>query len=882
MPRQIISRVIAPHVIVPHVIVPQGMKRQLVRSAIRVLILSLAALGQGTLGFGQESPAKAGGGLQKLLISVSDETGVAVPSVRIELQAPPPAAPVRCETDFAGRCEFTNLPAGTYDLSAEKAGYYALHQPDVQVRTAPNLDVTLTHQREAYEVVNVTESAPAIDPTQVATKEELTGTEIIDIPYPASHDYRNALFFVPGVTTDQYGQAHVAGAETYQTLVLLDGFNVSQPTNGQLLVRSSVESFRSVEVSPSREPAEYGKGSGGTLALNTRMGDDHFHATSTDFTPSIQTLKGISIGQWVPILTLSGPVRKGKMWFIDSLDGEYDNTIIQQLPSSADNDHLWRVDNLAKLQSNLTTRNIVTLSFLSNYYHDEYAGLSYLQPQPTTPTDAETAYLGSFKDQYYFHGGALLETGFGVDQYSLALTPHGDAPYIETTGLAAGNYYLTANTLARRVQGIANLYLPPHQWHGRHDIKTGVDLDRLNYNAQFLRKPISFLQPNAPLQPCATAANDVPEPPYTCARYSVFTPGNYSTLFNTEASAYIEDKWLITNRLLVEPGLRLDEDQIVRTALFSPRLAGTYILDDEGNTKLSAGIGIIYDATTLGLIHQPFEGQRIDYFFNSMMQPTDANGTPTAVPVPVPTTFIVNGRTLQAPRYVNWSLGLEKKLPHAIFMKLEFLEKRGTHGFAYNTIDGAVDGNRLLGNGRDDRYDAFTVTLRHRFRSYYEVFGAYTRSRAYTNQAFDFSVDVPLLTPQEPGPYPWDTPNHFVGWGILPFFKLPIIHKVDLVYSADARTGIPFLATTVHGEIYPGDPWGKLRLPAFYTVNLQFEKRFHLFHRYWALRGGFDNLTNHANAAYANGVLDSAHPSPTFIDGNSRAFTSRIRYLGKN
>ncbi|MGC1372286.1 MAG: hypothetical protein WA824_09120, partial [Candidatus Sulfotelmatobacter sp.] len=370
--------------------------------------------------------------------------------------------------------------------------------------------------------------------------------------------------------------------------------------------------------------------------------------------------------------------------------------------------------------------------------------------------------------------------------------------------------------------------------------------------------------------------------PYTCARYSVFTPGNYSTLFNNEASAYIEDKWLITNRLLVEPGLRFDEDQIVRAPLFSPRLAGTYILDDEANTKLSAGIGIVYDGTTLGLIHQPFEGQRFDYFFNSVMRPTNQNGTPISTPVPVPTTFTVNRSTLEAPRYLNWSLGLEKKLPHSIFMKLEFLEKRGTHGFAYNTINGAVDGNVLLGNGRDDRYDAFTVSARHRFRKYYEIFGAYTRSRAHTNQAFDFSVDDPLLTPQEPGPYPWDAPNHFAGWGIVPFFKLPIVHKADLVYSAEARTGLPFLATTDQEEIYPGDPWGKPRLPTYYTINLQFEKRFHLFHRYWALRGGFDNVTNHGNAAYANGVLDAAHPFPTFIDGNTRAFTSRIRYLGKD
>jgi carboxypeptidase family protein len=818
---------------------------------------------------------------QKLSVTVTDENGVGVGDARVELQPPPPAIPSRCETDFAGHCELTNLSSGGYELRVEKAGYYAISESNVRVGATANVDVTLTHQQEAHEIVNVAESAPAIDPTQVSTKEELTGSEIIDIPYPGSHDYRNALTFIPGVTPDAFGQAHVAGAETYQTLVLLDGFNVSQPTNGQLAVRTSVDSFRSLEVSPSREPAEFGKGSGGVLALNTRMGADRFHFTSTDFTPGLQTVKGVSIGQWVPIATMSGPIRKGKMWFIDALDGEYDNNITKQLPSGSDTDHVWRVDNLAKLQSNLTTRNIVTVSFLSNYLHDRYDGLSVLQPQPTTPTDAETAYIGSVKDQYYFRGGALLDTGFGVDQYTVALTPQGDAPYILTTQAAGGNYYLHENTLARRVQGLANLYLPPHQWHGRHDIKVGADVDRLNYNAEFLRKPISFLQPNEPVQSCATNGSGVPVPPFTCARYSVFSAGNYSTIYNTEASAYAEDRWLVTNRLLIEPGLRLDWDELVRTPLLSPRLAGTYMLDNEGNTKLSAGVGIVYDITSLGLIHQPFEGQRVDYFFNPNMQPADANGNVNSEPVPVPTTFSVNRNTLSVPRYVNWSLGLEKKLPAVIFLKLEFLEKRGVHAFAYNTLNGAVDGNFFLENGRDDRYDAFTVSLRHRFHQHYEIFGAYTRSSAHTNQVFDFSLDIPLLSPQLPGPFPWDTPNRFVGWGVLPFFKLPIIHKVDLVYSAEARTGLPFLATTDQGEIAPGDPPGTFRLPTYYTVNLQFEKRFHLFGRYWALRGGFDNVTNHGNAMLANGIIDPTHPFPTFIDGNGRAFTGRIRFLGQ-
>jgi hypothetical protein len=834
-------------------------------------------------------PGAAG---QKLVVTVTDENGVAVGSARVQLQAAPPSLVLRCETDFAGHCEFTRLSSGSYELRVEKTGFYAVIQPDVQAGVTANVDVTLRHQQEAREVVNVVESPPAIDPAQISAKEELSGAEIADIPYPGPHDYRNALTFIPGITPDAFGQPHVAGAEGYQTLLLLDGFNVTQPTNGQLVVQTNIDSFRSIAVTPSREPAEFGKGSGGVLALNTRMGDDHLHFLATDFIPGPQDIKGISLGTWTPIYTMSGPIRKGKVWFIDTLDGEFDNNVVKQLPAGSDRDHVWRVDNLAKLQSNLTTRNILTVSFLSNYYHDPNDGLSVLQPQPSTLTDAETAYFGSLKDQYYFRGGALLEIGFGVAQYNVALTPHGDSPYIVMTQGATGNYYEEENTVARRVQSVANLYLPPHQWHGRHDIKTGLDLDRLNYSAQFARQPISFLQPNEPPegqlpQPCATDANGAPVVPSICARYAVFSGGNYSTINNAEASAYAEDRWLITNRLLIEPGARLDWDEIIRTPLFSPRLAGTYIFDNESNTKLSAGIGIIYDTTNLGLIHQPFEGQRIDYFFDPNGCPQDANGNtvncvppaPLPAPIPVPTTFTENRNALDAPRYLNWSIGLEKKLPAAVFLKLELLEKRGVHGFAYNTLNGAVDGIYLLENERDDRYDAFTVSLRHRFRQHYEIFGAYTRSSSRTNQMFDFSLDIPLLSSQLPGPYSWDTPNRFVGWGILPFFTLPIIHKFDLVYSAEARTGTPFLGTTDQGEI--ASPPTTFRLPTYYSVNLQFEKRIHLFGRYWAVRGGFDNVTNHANVNLANSVIDSAHPVPTFIDGNGRAFDARIRYLGR-
>ena len=535
-----------------------------------------------------------------------------------------------------------------------------------------------------------------------------------------------------------------------------------------------------------------------------------------------------------------------------------------ELHANADNDHLLRIGNLAKIQANVTSRNIVTTSLLVNHLHDQYDGLSPQSPQLSNPSDVESAYVASVKDQHYFAGGELLEAGLAFDQYNLKWTPYGTSSYsINSDETASGDYYLSAATRARRWQALANLYLAPHHWHGRHDFKLGADLDRLIYDAQFARQPISFL-----------FGQTAPKPPDTCltttlcSRYSTFSGGSPSSTYNFEASAYAEDRWLIGNRLLVEPGLRLDWDEINRTPLSSPRLAGTYVLDNSGNTKLSAGIGLIYDPTILFLIARPFAGKRTDYFFDT---------TSGALTGTVQTKFSVDRNALEAPRSINWSAGLERKLPASVYLKAEFLEKRGARGFVYNTTSGS-SGNFILENTRDDRYDAFEVSLRHNFRENYMLMGAYTRSRAHSNQVLDFNVDNPLLSPQQPGPYPWDTPNRFLSWGYVPLFKLPIIHQTEIAYSLEARTGFPFNVTNDLQQLV--GPPGSHRFPDYFSLNLQLEKRFHLFGYFWALRGGFDNITGHSNPSVVNSDIDSAQ-FLTFSAFEGRGFTSRIRLLGK-
>jgi len=194
----------------------------------------------------------------KLSVVVTDENGVSVPGARLVLQSSTPGLLLRCQTDFSGRCQFANLAAGSYEVRVEKQSFYAALQ-GVQMGQTFDLNVTLSHQGEVREVVNVVESPPAIGPEQTASQEQLTGVDIIDIPYPVTRDYRNVLNYIPSVVNDLTGQPHVAGAETYETLALLDGFNVTQPANGQLLIRFPLTPFAPSTCKPAAIPPSMGK-----------------------------------------------------------------------------------------------------------------------------------------------------------------------------------------------------------------------------------------------------------------------------------------------------------------------------------------------------------------------------------------------------------------------------------------------------------------------------------------------------------------------------------------------------------------------------------------------------------------------------------------------
>jgi hypothetical protein len=789
--------------------------------------------------------------LPHLIVLVTDENGIAVPGAHVRLTANSAANPinVHCETDAAGRCFIRGLRPGMYILHVEKPGFYRLKVPQVQVGQTEIVDARISHQQEIKESIEVQESVPAIDAERTADMETLTMTDIVNVPYPGSHDIRNVLPLIPGVVRDQSGNIHVGGASVTQTLNVLDGFNIGPPTTSIEGMHVNTDAVRTIDAETGRYSAEYGKGTS-VLGMGTGTGDDRFRFTATNFIPSFQLRRGLNLNGWVPRATFSGPIKKGKAWFFVAPDAEYDQTIFTELPEGADRSHFWRLSNLAKLQVNLTSANILSTELLVNYFHAPNSGLSQFNPIESTQNYRANSWMAAVRDQHYFRSGALLELGVAVSHFNNASSPVGYAPYTVQPGTVQGSFYETSRGEARRVQGIANVAISPKQWHGSHEIKFGLDMDHIFYTRAFNRESISFLRTDG-----------------TLARYSTFPGLPKLAIDNFEATAYAQDRWSPSDRLLFEYGARLDWDQIIRDPLVSPRLAATYTFGEKRQTKVSAGVGIFYQATNLDLVAQDQGGIRLDTFYGP-------DGIAPLAPAKT-TQFLVDRGRLQEPRFVTSSLGLEQELPRAIFLRVDFLDKRSRNGFVFvNRVPTQAIGDFELTNTRTIQFDSVTLTGRHTFKREYPFLLSYTRSRAHTNRVFDFNLGTPVIGLQQGGALPWDTPNRIVSWGWAPFFK-----KTLLGYAVEWRDGFPFSAVNQLQEV--AGTAQSYRFPSYFTLTLSLEKRFRIFGYYLALRGSVENITSNSNPMYVNNNIDSAG-FLTFEGTGHRAATARIRLLGRS
>jgi len=792
-----------------------------------------------------------------------NEAGIAGVEITVRNQA---GELQHATTNPTGEFKLTFPAEGRYFFAAEQPGYLPVKNLAVDVRDGMGeVYLVLNHAKEVLQSVDVSASTQAVDVEQTQSERVLTGIQIMDIPYPSTHSLREAMTLIPGQVADANGGLHFDGGREEQTNYLLDGFNISDPLTGTLKATVSVEAVSSLDYLSGRYSPEYGQGSAGTLQIRTQTGDDPFRYSATNFIPGVSTQEGLHLGDWTPRLNFSGPIVKGRAWFSDNLAGDYNITVIPGLPRNENSTSSLQASNMLHTQVNVTPANILYTDFLFNYQRATELGLGALTPPSTTLDQRGRTWFLGLKDQIYVARGTLLELGF-AETFTLArLVPFGTGVYIITPEGDQGNNFINSTQHSRRSQWLTNLFLPAWRLAGTHNLKMGVDVDRLTYAQGIDRTGYDLYGVNSNL-----------------LRSVTFEGNGTLSHPNLSAASYLTDHWQVRRNLFLELGVREDWDEILRRWLWSPRASFSYAPFGSGNTRISGGFAALYDPTIVQLFTRPFDQYTLTDIYA-------ADGTlllPSALSY-----YTLPNERLKAPLYQNWSFGLDREFPRHIRAGLSLHRKRGGDGFAYVNMLAApmvaspqiaaafgasyVEQEFTLTSSRHDQYDAAQVIVHQAVGGRYEWMASYTRSRTHSNEVLDPSLEQTLLLGQDnAGPLPWDAPNRFLSWGYLPTF----LKNWAVAYLLEERTGFPFSTQHDNGQLI-GAP-DTYRYPDYFNLNLHLEWRVKLGKYRFGIRGGVNNVTNHRNPTVVNNTLESPN-FLTFYGSDGRHFVARLRWLGK-
>jgi hypothetical protein len=281
---------------------------------------------------------------------VSDSSGAVVAGVKLVALNTQSGVSYSATSNEAGVYHVTNLPPGSYDLSAEKEGFQKAQTAGLVLHTEELKGVNLTlNVGSLLQTVNVSVPAPLLNTEQAHLAKDISNVSLDNLPIEGENPL-TAIQLLPGISGVTPGNSDIfsvadtaavsanglrAASNNYQ----IDGTTVTEtPNGGTMNIAPSLDDLAELHVTTNNFSAEHGRSGGFQLDATTKSGTNELHgdayydgitarlnansffSNTSPAGPSGNAYKprfdknlfGASIG---------GPIKKNKAFFFGSYSG---------------------------------------------------------------------------------------------------------------------------------------------------------------------------------------------------------------------------------------------------------------------------------------------------------------------------------------------------------------------------------------------------------------------------------------------------------------------------------------------------------------------------------------------------------------------------------
>lgn len=720
----------------------------------------------------------------------------------------------------SGEFVFADLTPGVYSLLATMPGYQDEFVDEVRVEPGEENRLELSLQLTRFsETVVIRDVTPVVEGIEPAPPVQI-GIKKLELLPLATDRFQEAFPLLPGVVRDPEGRLSFNGSRPSQSILLVNGANVTDPVTGDFAVDLPLNAVEEVQVNQIPYSAEYGRVTAAVAQVKTRGGTDEWDFDTGDLFPKINFRDGKIRGvrAFVPQVGVSGPIKKGRAWFSQGLAYRFVRTRAYDVPYGEDERILESWDSFTQFDWRMSDRHDLTTTF--SYFPGEVdnLGLNAVMTADATPEFHSAGWNVALSERSMF-GTNLIETTLAFKRFTTSVTPKSDVASLLLPEGLRGNYFNEIDRVSRRFELMSALTRSVPDFHGQHVLKIGGHVGRSKFDGVDANLPIEIEDESGRLLQRIDFAGD---------------PSVEGT--DVQVSAFVQDRWRVSKRLGLEAGLRYDYDQLVAEHQLAPRFAFAYALDAAGRTVARGGVGIFYDHVYLNVASFERFQDRVETTF-------DERGEPVGPPVVFRHRY--SEADIDTPRSTTWNVELDHVLAPWLEARLGYRERRGSQELIVDRLVENGQGTVVLSSAGASLARELGVTFRLSTKDASELFIAYSKSRS-TGDLNNFgtlyqNLRSPLLLDNEYSLFELDVPHRFLLWGL---WKLP--WDLQLAPGLEWRSGFPY--TVFDASYLPvGERNRGGRFPTFFSFDFRLTRGLTVKGRRIRVGVQFYNLGNHFN-----------------------------------
>jgi Carboxypeptidase regulatory-like domain/TonB dependent receptor-like, beta-barrel len=254
------------------------------------------------LAIGAAAPAAHGQSLASSAAfsgSVSDPSGARVPNASVTLTSTEKGITRAFKTDTGGDFSFVLLPAGTYTLTVEAAGFKTFKQQGITLEVGQSASQAITLTIGSSEQIVVTAEAPLLQTDNANISAEVSTKQVTELPL----NLRNVFNFVQlnssvnnlsqqqliqtggtqGTADQDVSFLNFGGGFFGTTAFLLDGSWDTSTGWGGVIYVPSPDNVQEFKVQQNSFTAQYGWSTGNVINVVTKSGSSSLHGDVYDY-----------------------------------------------------------------------------------------------------------------------------------------------------------------------------------------------------------------------------------------------------------------------------------------------------------------------------------------------------------------------------------------------------------------------------------------------------------------------------------------------------------------------------------------------------------------------------------------------------------------------